>query len=384
VVSFTRKNGEKPVDGGVDGVETDQKPGSSPKRKPPRPLQSINGGDVVPERVKFLWYPYIPAGKLTLLEGDPGMGKSWISCAIAKAVAGGEGLPGQEKLTKLRPQKVLLVSAEDGISDTIVPRLKYMGADVSMIDFVTESFVLDPDGVRALEETMRLFAATIVFIDPLVAYVGAKIDMHRANEVRSVMEGLSRAAEITGCAVVVIRHLRKAGGKNALYSGIGSIDFTAAARSVLVTGWAKDGTTRLLRHIKCNNAAEGATVAYEITKGDCTFVEEEGGGFATSVWESGGFKWLGVVEDEEDESRNRKASTTPKKLDGAKEFLVSLLNQGAVSAMDAVQAARQAGISDVTLNRAKKGLVVSENYGGRWMWRLITQGVNGEDAANGT
>lgn len=363
MVSTTSKSGEM-------RVMTEE------KERQLRPLRVVAASEVVPERVRYLWYPYIPAGKLTMLEGDPGMGKSWLTCAIATAASRGLPLPGQESLRHLHPNPVLFCSAEDGIGDTLVPRLQFMGADLAKIVFVTENFTLDGPGVARLEETMRRFAATIVFIDPIVAYVGGKMDMHRANEVRDVLKALSLAAERTGCAVVVVRHLRKAESKNALYRGVGSIDFTAAARSVLVVGYAKDGVTRLLRHIKCNVAPTGDAVAYEMVKGDCEMQEEDDGGF-TAVVTNSGFNWLGKWWEDPEESA-KKVSTTPKKRDEAQSFLIGLLNQGPLPALEIIALAKAAGISERTIKRAKQGLVESIQTDNIWLWRLVAAPPEGE------
>jgi hypothetical protein len=348
-------------------------PNAAPaQRLPARPLRVVNVADVERVPTRFLWYPYIPAGKLTVIEGDPSIGKSWLSCAISKAVAGGDPLPGMSKERKLRPQKVLLVSAEDGIADTLAPRLDAMGANTKNIDFVTEGFYLDTEGVRQLEETLRSRAITIVFIDPIVAYLGSKMDMNRANEVRDVMHGLASAAERTGCAVVAIRHLRKASSDNALYRGIGSIDFTAAARSVISCSWSKDGKTRLFRHIKCNVAPLGRVLAYDILKGEEIVVEgPDGENNTTNIWTNGGFEWIEGFEELESETHEPKVSQRPLAQAQAEDFLIAYLSQGPKPAMEVIKAAQAAGITERTLKRAKRGLAKSTNNGDIWLWELI-------------
>lgn len=321
--------------------------------------------DVECEDVRWLWFPYIPAGKLTLIEGDPGIGKSWISCAIAKAVAGGEALPGQEGKPLLPPQRVLLASAEDGLADTIAPRLRAMGANLKMIDCVDDPFTLDKKGIERLELTIQDAVATIVFIDPIVAYLGGKVDMNNANEVRDVMAPLSKAAEHTGCAIVAIRHLRKAGGKNGLYRGIGSIDFTAAVRSVVAVEYGRDGKTKLFRHIKHNLTPAGPTLSFYMDSKPVLNAE----GQETGLYSPGEFHWGQAFEDDE-YGPAPGVNRTTKARAKAQQFLIDFLKDGPKPALDVIRAAEAAGYTETTLKRAKNGIVVSDKELNQWVWRL--------------
>jgi hypothetical protein len=345
-------------------MSTAEKPNLAPR--PPKAFHTICMEDVECVPIRWLWYPYIPAGKLTIIEGDPGIGKSWISCAIAKAVAGGEALPGQEGRPLAPPQKVLLCSAEDNPADTIGPRLRAMGAHVENIFYVDQTFTLNKEGIRGLEETMRDAAATIVFIDPIVAYMGSKVDMNAANEVRDIMTPLAQAADRTGCAIVIVRHLRKAASDKAIYQGIGSIDFTAAVRSVLAVTYARDGKTKLIRHIKHNTTEAGPSLSFEIERGTETLDAE---GKPSGVWTSGAFKW-GPVFAEDEYGPAKGINRTPKSSAKAQEFLVSFLKQGPKPALEVIRAAEAAGLSEATLKRAKQGLVVSDKELNQWVWRL--------------
>ncbi len=337
--------------------DTAEKNSVSTQPAPPKPLHTVCLADVEPEQMRWLWYPYIPAGKLTSIEGDPGLGKSWITCAIAKAIAGGERLPGMRRA--LPPQKVLIASAEDGLADTIVPRLLSMNADLNNIFCIDHPFSLDTPGVNSLDVTLQQFAAAIVFIDPLVAYLGGKVDMHKANEVREVMERLKSAAEHSGAAIVTVRHLRKASSTKDIYRGMGSIDFTAACRSVLFVEEDKSGI-RMVRHIKSNNAPLGPAVAYELTAGEPI----DGG----NVWSSGTFDWLGLVEDVEQQSV---CTTSSHAKERAREFLFDLLKKGQLSAVAVQEAADKAGINMSTLNRAKRGVAYSVRRDDEWYWTLV-------------
>lgn len=353
--SLARRPGPRPAPAEEEDV---------PKTK--KTLKTINMNDVECVPIRWLWYPYIPAGKLTIIEGDPGIGKSWISCAIAKAVAGGEALPGQEGRPLAPPQRVLLCSAEDNPADTIGPRLRAMGADLRLIDYVDQAFTLNKEGIAALEETMRSVAATIVFIDPIVAYLGGKMDMNQANEVREVMTPLAHAAERTGCAIVVVRHLRKASSDTALYRGIGSIDFTAAVRSVMAVTYGRDGKTKIIRHIKHNNTPAGPSLSFETEKGEELLDE---GGKPTGVWTCGTFRW-GQTFVEEEYGPALGVNRTPKSHAKAQQFLIDFLKDGPKPALDVIRAAEAAGIAEKTLKRSKAGIAVSDKELNQWVWRL--------------
>src|SRR5215510_10214546 len=209
----------------------------TPAIPPPPPdsptLKVRRLADVQAETIEWLWKPYIAIGKITVIEGDPGLGKSWLTMAITTAIAAGKGLPGAEIA---EPACVLMCSAEDGLEDTIRPRLDTFGADVTRIYAVETPFTLDQAGILALEEQIAIHKPKLVIIDPLVAYFGAGVDMHRANETREIMAALAVVAKKFRCAILCVRHLAKGGASKAIYRGIGSIDITAAARSVLLVG----------------------------------------------------------------------------------------------------------------------------------------------------
>ena len=302
--------------------------------------------DVEKEEVQWLWYPYIPAGKLALLEGDPGQGKSWITCALAADLSAGRPLPGQT--SPLPPQKILMLSAEDGLGDTIRPRIEAMAGNMENIYVSDDYFILDPQGVKDMEDLMRTTAATLVFMDPIVAYMGGKVDMHRANEVRGLMTALAEAGKRTGSAIVAVRHLRKAAGGKAIYSGIGSIDFTAAVRSVMQVQETKSGT-KFLYHAKHNLTPKGNSLAYALVDNR--------------------FEWQGTLADEPDEPKG-KVSTKPKAQAVAEQFLFDTLRDGPVSALVVAERAGSQGIAQATLARAKKGIATSFKGPDGWMWNL--------------
>lgn len=316
---------------------------------------------------RWLWFPYIPYGRVTFFEGDPGIGKSWLTCAIAKAVANGELLPGQEIMRPPQPKKVLLASAEDDAADTVGPRLTAMGANLENIISVTEPFFLDPDGLGRLEATVKQHDIKLIIVDPLVAYLGDKVDMHRANEVRPMLAGLYYLAKKYQLAVVIVRHYRKGEAENVLHKGQGSYDFAAAVRSIIQVEWAKNGKDRIMWHVKHNGTPKGKPLAYTIVQTDCSIEDNDDG--TLQIWVKGEFQWLG--EANEDELQPKTVNTTPKLRQQAIDFLIQQLSAGPKPAIEVQTAAVKAGISVKTLTRAKQGLAVSDKIDNVWVWKLV-------------
>lgn len=317
------------------------------EKKLPSP---ICAADVEPKDIRWLWQPYIPRGMVTMLEGDPGLGKSWITLKIAADVSMGRALPGMPKGHV--PMSVLMGNTEDPIAESIIPRLLTLRADLSKIFFLPELIQFDPQGFEHLELYMANTAATILFLDPIQAFLGSGVDMHRANEVRPLMAKLGRLAERTDSAVITVRHLRKPGADskgNALYRGLGSIDFTAAVRSVLQVD-AEDGAT-VMRHIKHNLSPKGPSIAYKLDKD----TPEEP------------FHWGGVYNEEPSGVCRR-----PKATDIAREFIAAALNDGPLDANDIFTRASAEGISKSSLMRAKLEMGVKSTKSKEgWTWELV-------------
>jgi putative DNA primase/helicase len=312
--------------------------------------------DVKAESVSWLWQPYIPKGKLTLLEGDPGVGKSWVSLAIATAIVQGKGLPSQETSP---PANVVIASAEDGLGDTIRPRLDNMGADVNWIFAIDGAITLDESGFIQLETYLEGIRPALLIIDPLVAYLGGDIDIHRANETRQVMARLARLAEKFDTAILAIRHLTKGGMAKSIYRGLGSIDFTAACRSVLLAGCeAENPKNRALVHHKSNLAPSGTSIGYELR--------------------NGGFYWTGESSLTVAQILAADSGDTTLVMDEAMAFLRDELASGPVPASQVFSDGKGAGLTEITIKRAKAklGIVtrrqgeIGKRGGGRFTWEL--------------
>ena len=316
---------------------------------------------VQPESVCWLWYPYIPIGKVTLLDGDPGLGKSYITLAMATAVSRGYGLPDR---TPCDPGAVLLMSVEDGLADTIRPRLDTMKADCTRIFAVSKPLSLNRDGLGDLETLLRKNKPLFVVIDPLFAYTGAEVDIHRANETREIMDQLSRLAATNRCAILAVRHLTKGGRDKSIYRGLGSIDIVAACRSVLLAGAdPQDRNKRALLQIKNNLAPFGDAIGYEIREG-------------------GVFAWTGrsdLTADQILASDQNSQKAFP--VENAADFLRGELSRGPKSARDIMSRAKNAGFSERTIWRARATLGVEAHKIGRdrWVWELPS-GVNAAES----
>lgn len=211
--------------------------------------------------VDWLWYPYIPFGKVSLLQGDPGNGKSTLMMNIISAASNGGVVPDGRKLKK--PLHVIYQCSEDGAADTIKPRLTAAGADCSKVAFLDEEM----DWLTLNDEKIRRaiadFNAKLVVIDPVQAYLG-DADLSNASGMRKVLKQLAVWASLYECAIVLVGHLNKKQGTKDLYRTLGSIDLVAAARSVMEIDRAEENDVLCLRHIKSSLAPKASNKYFAI------------------------------------------------------------------------------------------------------------------------
>ena len=286
--------------------------------------------DIKQTSVEWLWFPYIPFGKLTIIQGNPGEGKTYFAMMLTAACTNRKLFPNMEDI---EPFNVIYQTAEDGMGDTIKPRLIEAGADLSrvmVIDDTEEALTLSDDRI---EKAVRQNRVRLVIIDPVQAFIGADVDMNRANEVRPVFRKLGMIAEKTGCAIVLIGHLNKSSGTQSTYRGLGSIDIMAAVRSLIFIGKVrKDPTTRVLIHEKSSLAPPGETMAFKL--GD-----EEG------------FRWVGAYEISADELLDGKeGKATETKLERGRKLIMELLaDKKEISIRELDEKAKEQGISGRTM-----------------------------------
>ena len=292
--------------------------------------------DIEQTSVEWLWFPYLPFGKLTIIQGNPGEGKTYFAMMLTAACTNRKTFPNMEEI---EPFNVIYQTAEDGMGDTIKPRLVEAGADLSrvmVIDDTEEALTLSDDRI---EKAIRQNQVRLLIIDPVQAFIGADVDMNRANEVRPVFRKLGMIAEKTGCAIVLIGHLNKAAGMQSLQRGLGSIDIAAAVRSVMFIGKLKhDPTMRILTHEKSSLAPPGVSLAF-------------------SLGDEGGFRWVGEYDITADEMLSGIEPQRETKTQQAKDLICALLAGGKqVLSEDIDKAALERGIPGRTVRDAKREL----------------------------
>ena len=313
-------------------------------------LKIINMSDVESKEISWLWYPFIPYGKLTIIQGDPGEGKTTPVLNVAAVLSKGQGL--DEHMNPEQPLHIIYQTAEDGLADTVKPRLEKAQADCNNIFVIDETDVSLSMLDERIEQAILKEKAKLMILDPIQAYLGAKMDMNRANEVRDMTKHLGQVAERTGCAIVLIGHMNKNAGGKVAYRGMGSIDFFAVARSVLLVGRVKgQENRRAMIQIKNNLAERGHAKSFVLTDGV--------------------FTWKGDYDITEDELAGGFAPKTSKQ-EEAKDLLVSLSCTTKEAAVSQIQEkARDRGISWRTMEMVKRELQIkSKKVNNAWYWIL--------------
>lgn len=331
----------------------------------------INMESVKVEQIEWLLYPFIPFGKVTIIQGDPGEGKTTMVLQIIAKLTRGEPILLNQKSQKeaqkdneknlkqevlpqdnpMQPVNVIYQTAEDGLGDTIKPRLLAAGADCSRVLVIDDReqplTMLD---VR-LEEAIMQTKARMVVLDPIQGFLGTDVDMHRANEIRPLMKRVAVLAEKYHCAIILIGHMNKNSNGKSSYRGLGSIDFQAAARSVLIVGRLKDEPElRVMCHVKSSLAPEGKSVAFRLDK-------------------ETGFQWIGEYDISADDLLSGDARGQKSRI--AKEFLLDILADGGMAQKKIEEEASKQGIKKKTLRNAKQELEIdSVKRGNQWFWIL--------------
>ena len=302
----------------------------------PETVKIIRMSDVELTPVEWLWKPYLPFGKLSVLQGNPGEGKTYFAMHLAAACTNGKLLPNMERM---EPFNVIYQTAEDGLGDTVKPRLIEAGADLDRVLVIDDSDVQLTLSDERIEKAIVENNARLVIIDPIQAYLGADVDMNRANEVRPIFMRLGQVAQRTGCAILLIGHLNKAAGMQSLQRGLGSIDIAAAVRSVMFIGKLKhDPTMRILTHEKSSLAPPGVSLAF-------------------SLGDEGGFRWVGEYDITADEMLSGIEPQRETKTQQAKDLICALLAGGKqVLSEDIDKAALERGIPGRTVRDAKREL----------------------------
>lgn len=306
-------------------------------------LKLIHMEDVVSKEVEWLWYPYIPYGKITIIEGDPGEGKTTLVLKLAAALSRGLPLTCDDD-KEYEPIHIIYQTAEDEIEDTIKPRLEKAGADCSMIRVIDETDKELSMTDDRLEQAIIETGARLIILDPIQAYIGATVDMHRANEIRPVLKHLGIIAEKHNCAIILIGHMNKASGSKSTYRGLGSIDIEATARSVLLVARLRDKPNiRIMAHDKSSLAPAGDAIGFEMT-------------------EDNGMVCIGPYDITIDELLSGNEGRGKKKLDIAENFIKEYFGSNKViPSNEIMMEAAKRSIKRNTLLSAKKKLGITSD-----------------------
>lgn len=307
---------------------------------------------VTQRKVEWLWFPYIPYGKLTILQGDPGEGKSTFMLNIAALLTRGKEMPDGFRVGS--PQRVVYQTAEDNLADTVKPRLIAAGADCDRI-----AYIVDEDKPLTLEDTriekiIQQTGARLFILDPLQAYLSQDSDIFSAGRMRQQLKRIADIAARYKCAIVIIGHMNKASGEKNLYRGLGSIDIAAIARSVLMISRDRnDPSIRYMFPVKSSLAPEGTTIAF-------------------SFESRTGLRWIGQCHVEKGQIEDCDIDDSKRAL--ARRIVLEMLCEQDAHSTDILSKLKLMGISERTINSAKKELgVTSYRKNGCWFWHLEEQ-----------
>jgi hypothetical protein len=322
-------------------------------------IHLISLDQVKPEQVQWLWPGRVPLGKITILQGDPGLGKSTLALDIASRTTRNDRMP-DDSVSDLREvADVVLLSAEDGLADTICPRLDALGADRQRISVPQEHWRI-PIDADLIGEALRERNAKLLVVDPLTAFLDSSVNSWNNQHVRRALTPLAEVAQQTGAAILIVDHLNKRSGIAAIQRGSGSIGFNAAARSVLLAGKHPEESEKVvLASVKSNLGRPPASLAYRMAEAENKAVRIE---------------WLGECPYGADDLVNMSFEAgNGRKLEAAVEFLKAKLSQNTVLSSVVEKEAASQGISERTLRRAKRQLGVKSmpiGLQGEWVLSL--------------
>ena len=301
------------------------------------PLEVVKASEIEPKEVKWLWYPYIPFGKVTLLQGDPGDGKSKLMLSIAALLSKGEPLPFTET-EENEPMTIIYQTTEDDADDTVVPRFNSAGGNGENLIFIKEDEKSLSFGDNRIREAIEMYHAKLLILDPMSSYIGESCSMNNANETRAEFNHLIVVAKDTGCAIVIIAHMNKMRDTNPLYRTNGSIDIAGAARSILAitrTPNKEAPAERYLVQVKSNLAPTGSAILFEVSEKSVDFISE-----------------MEMTAEEAFQSLAPKIGRPNDKEVKAKAFLIEMLKDGEMLSSDCEEKLEAAGFRKSTIKKA--------------------------------
>lgn len=319
-------------------------------------LEIVRASDIEPKEVKWLWYPYIPFDKVTLLQGDPGDGKSKFMLSLAALLSKGDSLLFSDEEER-ELITIIYQTMEDDSDDTVVPRFNSAGGNGNNLIFVKEDMKSLSFGDNRIREAIEKYNAKLLILDPMSSYIGESCLMNNADETRAEFNHLIAVARDTGCAIVIIAHMNKMRDTNPLYRTNGSIDIAGAARSILAitrTANKEAPAERYLVQVKSNLAPTGSAILFEVAESGVNFVSE-----------------LEMTAEEAFSSLAPKMGRPSEKELNAKEFILEMLKDGEMLANDCEAILEETGFKKSTIKKAKKKAgVVSHKKGFLWYWSL--------------
>ena len=333
----------------------------------------VNLQQVEPRQTDWLWDQYIPRGAITVVDGDPGLGKSQLTIDLAARLSRGDCMPPQHAANgTYTPRGTLILNVEDDPARTLRPRLDAAGAVPSRIHLLNgmDGFdgeekrpVVLPLDLGVIESIIKQHAVGMVILDPFVAYLDSKLSMNSDADVRRCLGQVATMAERTGVAVLLVRHLNKKSGQSAIYRGGGSIGITGAARAAFLVGTDPDDRDcRIFAPVKCNLAPEPSSLSFEIESVDTT----------------SRIRWGDVTGLTAADLLQTDKQQGGSKCDQAKEIIADILADGPRGENEVKTACVEAGFSKATYWRARKSLnVQSEKTDFRGEWLLSLPGRNG-------
>src|SRR5829696_388279 len=351
----------------------------SPENSDTLGIDTVLASSVKPEEVEWLWDKRIPFGKLTIFDGDPDQGKSVVTMDIASRVSTGRGFPGG---ATCEVGNVAIANVEDGIADTIVPRLTAHGSDLDRIQIIDgipdgegSKRVLDiPGDVPILERLVVRRKIKLLIVDPVLTMLGG--DANKDQDARKALTPLRDMAERTGCAIIAVRHLNKSVGLKAIQRGGGNMGLIGVARAgAFFATDPEDEKRRIMAQHKSNLAEKAPSLLYRIVGAE---VVHEG----VSIQNVARIEWLGTSEyDANGLAADGNTPHERSELEDAKEFLREELSAGPMWAKQVFRDAEEAGVAKITLRRAKTQLKVkSEKIGVEgWQWELPAKGDHDHD-----
>jgi hypothetical protein len=336
---------------------------SNANRRPPKDQDGIIAEQahlVAPQRTEWVWRPYIPAGRITMLAGDPGMGKSQIAIDLCARISRSATMPNCEARTSITGT-CAIATAEDSTAETIRPRLDAAGADSKRIEVIRkvqikgeERYLSFPRDLQLLYKYITDHGIRMFVIDPLNAFLGSATDTFRDHDVRLALGPLEEIAEQTGCAILVVAHLNKKTESSTLYRVGGSIGFVGAARSVLAVARYREDEDRMVMYsIKANLSRRPPALAYRMV--------------GSEDYDASHIQWLGVSDFDPEKASTDEGSQGKKEV---RDFLMEILIDSEVEAETVKKDADVFGIAWRTVKRYKHELgVTSLKRFGKWYWK---------------